>query len=167
MALSQGDLWGGNDPEVQDETNYRADYGPINQNRTHSFTFDSVYTLPADRWLNAGSVLKQVVGGWQLAGILGVANGAWLNVVQPSTFLNSRPDVNGANPYTEREQSIPLFEPGSIYNNPNRSQWRSHPARQSQQECFSGARILEPGSFDLQRLQVPRTLRSKVPRRHV
>ena len=101
MALSQGDLWGGNDPEVQDETNYRADYGPITQNRTHSFTFDSAYTLPADRWLNAGSVLKQVVGGWQLAGILGIANGAWLNVVQPSTFLNSRPDVNGTDPYTD------------------------------------------------------------------
>jgi len=101
MALSQGDLWGGNDPEVQDETNYRADYGPITQNRTHSMTFDAVYDLPFDRWLNAGSVLKHIVGGWQLAGILGVANGAWLNVVQPSTFLNSRPDVNGGDPYTD------------------------------------------------------------------
>ncbi len=43
MALSQGDYWGGNDPEVQDETNYRADYGPINQNRTHSMTLDAIY----------------------------------------------------------------------------------------------------------------------------
>jgi len=99
MALSQGDYWGGNDPEVQDETNYRADYGPITQNRTHSMTLDAVYEAPFDRWLKAGSVLKHVAGGWQLAGILGVANGAWLNVLQPSTFLQSRPDYNGANPY--------------------------------------------------------------------
>src|SRR5262245_2438999 len=102
MALSQGDLWGGNDPEIQDETNYRADYGPITQNRTHSFTFDSTYAVPFDRWLNAGSALKHIVGGWQVAGILGIANGAWLNVVQPSTFLLSRPDFSGAaNPYTD------------------------------------------------------------------
>ncbi|MFN0166155.1 MAG: TonB-dependent receptor domain-containing protein [Bryobacteraceae bacterium] len=101
MALSQGDYWGGNDPEVQDETNYRADYGPVTQNRTHSLTLDTIYDTPFDRWLKAGSVLKHVVGGWQIAGILGVANGAWLNAVQPSTFLSSRPDYNGANPYLD------------------------------------------------------------------
>jgi len=101
MALSQGDYWGGNDPEVQDETNYRADYGPITQNRTHSMTLDAIYDTPFDRWLKAGSIMRHVVGGWQLAGILGVANGAWLNVVQPSTFLNSRPDHNGGDPYTD------------------------------------------------------------------
>lgn len=99
MALSQGDYWGGNDPEVQDETNYRADYGPITQNRTLSLTLDSIYDLPFDRWLKASSALKHVAGGWQIASILGVANGAWLNVVQPSTFLNSRPDYNGGDPY--------------------------------------------------------------------
>jgi hypothetical protein len=99
MALSQGDYWGGNDPEVQDETNFRADYGPITQNRTHSFVLDLIYDAPFDRWLKAGSALKHVVGGWQLAGILGAANGQWLNVVQPSTYLQSRPDYVGGNPY--------------------------------------------------------------------
>jgi hypothetical protein len=60
---------------------------------------DTIYDVPSDRCLNAKSVLKHVTGGWQVAGTLGVANGAWLNVLQPSTFLNSRPDYNGANPY--------------------------------------------------------------------
>jgi outer membrane receptor protein involved in Fe transport len=99
MALSQGDYWGGNDPEVQDETNYRADYGPVTQNRTHSMALDFIYDAPFDRWLESGSVMKHVVGGWQFAGIIGVANGQWINVVQPSTFLQSRPDYIGGDPY--------------------------------------------------------------------
>ncbi len=76
-------------------------------------------TFPFDRWLNASSVLKHVVGGWQLAGIVGVANGPWINVVQPSTFLQSRPDYAGGDPLPERSESIPLFEPGSVYEIPD------------------------------------------------
>ena len=114
MALSQGDYWGGNDPEVQDETNYRADYGPITQNRTHSLTLDSIYSFPFDRWLNAGSVLKQVVGGWQLAGILGVANGQWINVVQTSSLLQSRPDYAGGDPYLNGADRLRYLNPAAF-----------------------------------------------------
>jgi outer membrane receptor protein involved in Fe transport len=114
MALSQGDYWGGNDPEVQDETNYRADYGPITQNRTHSMTLDSIYAFPFDRWLNANSVLKQVVGGWQLAGIVGVANGLWINVVQPSTYLSSRPDYAGGDPYLNGADRFRYLNPAAF-----------------------------------------------------
>src|SRR5262245_19498179 len=64
MALSQGDYWGGNDPEVQDETNYRADYGPVTQNRTQILTLDAIYDAPFSRWLKADSLLKHVVEGW-------------------------------------------------------------------------------------------------------
>jgi hypothetical protein len=114
MALSQGDYWGGNDPEVQDETNYRADYGPITQNRTHSMTLDSVYAFPFDRWLNANSVLKHVVGGWQLAGIVGVANGQWINVVQPSTYLQSRPDYAGGDPLLNGADRFRYLNPAAF-----------------------------------------------------
>jgi len=114
MALSQGDYWGGNDPEVQDETNYRADYGPISQNRTQSLTLDAIYTAPFDRWVKAGSVLKHVIGGWQLAGILGAANGQWINVVQPSGYLQSRPDYAGGDPYMNGANRFQYLNPAAF-----------------------------------------------------
>ncbi len=114
MALSQGDYWGGNDPEVQDEKNFRADYGPITQNRTHSVTLDAIYAAPFDRWLKAGSVLKHVVGGWQLAGIVGGANGQWVNIVQPSTYLQSRPDYVGGDPYLYGANKFQFLNPAAF-----------------------------------------------------
>lgn len=114
MAISQGDYWGGNDPEVQDETNFRADYGPITQNRTHNLVLDFVYDAPFDRWLKASSALKHVVGGWQLAGILNVANGQWINVVQPSGYLQSRPDYIGGDPYLNGADRFRYLNPAAF-----------------------------------------------------
>ena len=73
----------------------------MSQNRTQVLTFDAVYDTPFGRWLNGNSVLEQVVGGWQVAGIVTTANGSWLNVIQPSTFLQSRPDFVGGDPYLD------------------------------------------------------------------
>src|SRR5262245_18349254 len=77
-------------------------------------TLDSVYTFPFDRWLNAGSALKHIVVGWQLAGIVGVANGLGINVVQPSTYLCSPPDYAGGDPYLNVANRLRYLNPAAF-----------------------------------------------------
>src|SRR4030095_16286893 len=95
MSISQGDFWPGANMRVQDENNFAADYGPNYLDKTHIFNFDFAYTAPFDRWLNAGSVLKQVIGGWELNGIVSAATGNPLTVMQQSAYEFSRPDYTG------------------------------------------------------------------------
>jgi outer membrane receptor protein involved in Fe transport len=98
LAVSQGDYYGGNDPEVQDETKLRADWGPVAQDRRHVFALDYGYTLPVDRWAKAGAS-RLLLGGWQIGGILRAATGSPLTVTQASGFPISRPDFAGGDPY--------------------------------------------------------------------
>ena len=100
LAVTNGDYWGGNDPEVQDETNWAADWGPISSDRKHNFSMDWVWDAPFDRWTGATGALAHVVGGWQFTGLLRAASGAALTVEQDSNFDSSRPDyVWGEDPY--------------------------------------------------------------------
>src|SRR5262245_23161698 len=99
MALSQGDFWPGNNFRVQDENNFRADKGMSNLDRTHDFAADVVYELPFNRLMGATGALRQLIGGWQLSGILRSRSGTPLNIVQSSNLDSSRPDYIGGDPY--------------------------------------------------------------------
>jgi hypothetical protein len=99
LSLAQGDFWPGNDTRVQDEFNYRADWGPNIQDVANFLAWDFIYNAPFDRWLKATGALKQVVGGWQIGGIFTARSGGVINVFQTSAYDSSRPDDTGADPY--------------------------------------------------------------------
>lgn len=62
----------------QNVYNINAEYGPLQQDRTHILTADIVYALP---WLADQQGLKgRFLGGWQTSGILSVASGLPLTV---------------------------------------------------------------------------------------
>ena len=65
---------------IQDAYDIAANYGRSTLNRTHVFSFDSVYNLPIFR--NRGGVTGSLLGGWQVAAIV-LANSGLPS--QPST----------------------------------------------------------------------------------
>ncbi len=101
LAIVQGDYYGGNDPEVQDESNLAADWGPVAGDRKHSLAADFAYTLPLDRVGKQPKALRLFSEGWQLGGILRAASGSALNPTQASVYRRQRPDFNGADPYLD------------------------------------------------------------------
>jgi hypothetical protein len=119
MAIAAGDYWGGNDPEVQDENNFRADWGPLDQDRTHTFTTDFIYTAPFDRWVGASGLVKHVIGGWQFSGIFSAATGSPLTIVQVSNYPFSRPDYIGGNPYSSAGDHFLFLNSAAFANVPN------------------------------------------------
>src|SRR5262249_44793788 len=98
MAIGYGDFWLGADYRVQDESNQRADLGPVPLDVTHRFVSDVVYNLPFDRWAS-GRLTKHLVGGWQVAGILSANTGQPLTVTESSNRGSGRPDYAGGDPY--------------------------------------------------------------------
>src|SRR5207253_3395944 len=57
----------------QDPNNLRADWALSDFQRKHVFTTSWVWELP--KWQSGGFVGKNVIGGWQLSGILTLASG--------------------------------------------------------------------------------------------
>ncbi|NWG12224.1 MAG: TonB-dependent receptor [Acidobacteria bacterium] len=115
MAYARGDFWPGNDLRVQDDDNIRADKGPTHLDRPHDFRFDAVYGLPFATLLKADGSWKNVIGGWQLAGIFRARSGDPLNVLQTNSRELQRPDYAGGDPYlhpsdiSERYLNIAAF----------------------------------------------------------
>src|SRR5262245_9815536 len=113
LALGQADYWGGNDVTAQDETNRRANYGPINEDRTHRLTLDFIYA-PFDRWLGTASAARHIIGGWKLGGIVSGSSGAPINVTQSSAYSSSRPDYNGADPILRGSNPFLYLNPAAF-----------------------------------------------------
>lgn len=65
------------------------DYGPSDFDRTHNFNGYFVYELPTGRgrWLQTGTALDKLLGGWSLAGILRAGSGLPLIVTQGVSAL--------------------------------------------------------------------------------
>ncbi|MDE0104781.1 MAG: TonB-dependent receptor [Bryobacterales bacterium] len=114
MAVAAGDYWGGNDPEVQDETNWAADWGPIPSDRTHRFSLDLIYNAPFDRWAGAQGGLQKLLGGWQLSGIWKATTGSALTLVQDSNFDADRPDYVGGDPYLRGGDKFQYLNPAAF-----------------------------------------------------
>jgi len=99
MSISAGDITSVNNPRVQDENNWRADQSPTPWDRTHEFNFDAIYTPGFDRWLNASGMLREIIGGWQITGIMRAGTGAPITVLQTNARESQRPDYAGGDPY--------------------------------------------------------------------
>lgn len=140
IALANGDFWLGADLRVQDETNWRGNKGPVPLDVTHRFVSDVVYDAPFDRWAGATGLWKQIVGGWQVAGILSANTGQPFNVSQSSNRSSSRPDYNGGNPNTDGSNKFLLLNVGAFTQVPT--------------SAASGA-TLRPGNLGKNALRAP------------
>jgi hypothetical protein len=77
---------------IQDFNNVKINRSPVSGDINHSVSGDWVYQLPALAGFN--SALRQVLGGWQLSGIVRAQTGAAFDITQLSPGgPTSRPDI--------------------------------------------------------------------------
>jgi len=96
-----------------DSRNKNLDFGLIDLDRTHMFTFNYVWEFP---WFKRrGGAAAAILGGWQLSGITTFQSGLPVNVTQAGDVANfgggtggQRPDLVG-NPHEGRGQSLTRY----------------------------------------------------------
>jgi outer membrane receptor protein involved in Fe transport len=77
---------------IQDFNNVKINRSPVSGDINHAMSGDWVYQLPS--LSNANSVLRQVIGGWQVSGILRAQTGGAFDITQLSAGgPTSRPDI--------------------------------------------------------------------------
>ena len=92
-------------PSPQDPRNLSAEYSNSAIDMRHRLTLSYLWALPFGKgkpFLNYGGVINQIVGGWQLNGILTTQSGLWFSpVLQTSTTngTSSRPNLVGTISY--------------------------------------------------------------------
>ena len=82
----------GVDNRNQDFFDLRADRGPSAGDMTHNFVADVIYQLPG---FSSNSLVRQIIGGWQLSGIFSASTGQPLYLSQPASNNAQRPDYIG------------------------------------------------------------------------
>jgi hypothetical protein len=96
-----------------DSRNKNLDFGLLDLDRTHMFTFNYVWEIPAFK--SQKHLAARVLGGWQLSGITTFQSGLPFNVTQPGDVANfgggtggQRPDLVG-NPHEGRGQNLTRY----------------------------------------------------------
>jgi hypothetical protein len=99
----------------------RIDYGNVAFSRRHRFLSTFLYQLPSG---GSNRILKQVIGGWDLAGVLLFQSGPFLTVTVPGAdpsgtgfpilVGNGRADiVSGVSPYVDNPTAQRWFNPAA------------------------------------------------------
>ncbi len=78
----------------QDNNNIRLDYGPTPFDVRQVFVGSVLYDLRFARWTGS-RLLRNIIGGWQISGILTAQTGSPLNITQSSNYASSRPNYIG------------------------------------------------------------------------
>ncbi|HWY42497.1 MAG TPA: TonB-dependent receptor [Candidatus Sulfotelmatobacter sp.] len=90
---SSASLGSANQGDFRLQTNPRLEYGNADFDVRHRFVFSSIYELPFGKgkafWTNASGALNQVVGGWQVAGIVTASTGNWYSATDISENLST------------------------------------------------------------------------------
>ena len=98
---------------VTDRFHPGLDYGNVEYDRKHRFLATYLYDLPfgkGQRWLNSGSALNQIIGGWHLGGVTVLQSGPFLTPYQATN------DPAGTNILTTVGQTRADIVPGqSLY----------------------------------------------------
>ncbi len=76
---------------TQDFWDAEFDRGPTEDDVRHRLTATTIYELPLLE--SRGTLLKGVLGSWQISGILTARTGQVLSITQPSGIPSSRPDM--------------------------------------------------------------------------
>lgn len=83
---------------IQDFFQWWNDRGPSAGDVKHNFVTDFLYELPT--FSGSNSVVRGVLGGWQLGGIFTAQSGQPLRITQPSSLTVARPDYIGGDVFT-------------------------------------------------------------------
>ncbi len=111
---------GGSGQDLNGVTNpylgWRYDLGPSQFDRLHNFSANFIYNIPVLRNSSNG-LMKSVVGGWALSGIITIESGLPVNFTGGSNIVGganspgNRPDVNGSISY--------MHEAGRVHRTPS------------------------------------------------
>jgi hypothetical protein len=117
LAYNGGDIgtWyqGDNTPRVQDFNNIRAEHAPATGDITHSFVAEAVYDLP--RLESFNSVVRHVLGGWQVGGVFDARTGEPLSITESSSLQIARPDYVGGNAINSNyRQTLQYLNPAAF-----------------------------------------------------
>ena len=95
---------GGSGQDLNGVTNpylgWRYDLGPSQFDRLHNFSANFIYNIPVLRNSSNG-LMKSVVGGWAVSGIITIESGLPVNFTGGSNIVGganspgNRPDLNG------------------------------------------------------------------------
>jgi len=91
-----GGYWQGDTSNslVQNFFDLKSERGPSTGDVTHYFAADWVYNLPSFS-APSSAAGRNILGGWQISGILRAQTGQPINLSQPSGIFGSRPDYIG------------------------------------------------------------------------
>lgn len=98
----------------QDNNNIRLDYGPTPFDVRQVFVGSVLYDLPFARW-TSHPLLRHIVGGWQISGILTAQTGSPLNITQSSNYASSRPDYIGGSATLPNAANTLLYLNGAAF----------------------------------------------------
>ena len=89
---------GGSGQDLNAVTNpylgWRYDLGPSIFDRTHNFSANFIYSIPVLR-NSSNRLLKSVLGGWQVSGIITIESGLPINVSGGSNNIVGGPAATG------------------------------------------------------------------------
>ena len=106
----------------QDNNNLIGDYGPAPYDIRNNFVMNGLWNLPFSEWTGVSNgVLKQIVDGWQLSGVLIAQSGSSNNIEDGnSSYPSDRPDpVPGVSQYIGHYNIFNLqFLNPAAYSNP-------------------------------------------------
>jgi hypothetical protein len=117
----------------QDPNNLAVEYADARTDRRHIFTANYVYEIPFLK-NSSNTLLKAVLGGWQIAGITSINSGQPVSRISASTngFLRGgRPNIVGDPGAGDQTANLYWFNPNAYapaadgtYGNSVRSEWR-------------------------------------------
>ena len=130
---------GENGSRNQEFFDLRADRGPTASDITHYFSADFVYQLPA--FTGRRALVRNLLGSWQVTGIIGAQTGLPVTITQSSSTANQRADyVGGQAVLANYQDTLRYLNPASFQRIPVAS--------------ASGAPI-RPGNFSPGALRAP------------
>jgi len=130
---------GENGSRNQEFFDLRADRGPTASDITHYFSADFVYQLPA--FTGRRALVRNLLGSWQVTGIIGAQTGLTVTITQSSSTANQRADyVGGQAVLANYQDTLRYLNPASFQRIPVAS--------------ASGAPI-RPGNFSPGALRAP------------
>ena len=108
-------------PRIHLPQYFHLNYGVTDLHIPHNFQFTSIYELPFGRgkkFASGGGFLGQLLGGWQVNGLLSAMSGQPFSVTAPGTDLNSPGNGQRADLLKPEIQKIGGVGPGQKWYDP-------------------------------------------------
>jgi hypothetical protein len=100
---------GDNNPRMQDFYDIKTERAPSPGDITHNLTAEWGYDLPTSGISN--SIVRQIVGAWNISGVFSAATGSPLGISQTSAGGSQRPDyVFGQDPINDNWRETPNYQ---------------------------------------------------------